>query len=117
MNQPSFRKNTVVGVLLVAGLAAWVATAFNSRSPLYANPVHGAASNDLIALTLPQGDHRQHLVLVDPQRRVVGVYQVDPTTGEVALRSVRNVSWDLQMTEFNSATPLPREIRSVVEQR
>jgi hypothetical protein len=111
MNKKTF------GALLVVGFVAWAVTAFSSRPPLYATPINGSGPTDLIALTMPQGEHRQQLVLVDPVRRVLGVYQVDPTSGEVALRSVRNVTWDLQMTEFNCAVPLPREIRSVVEQR
>jgi hypothetical protein len=56
-------------------------------------------------------------MVIDAKLRVMGVYQIDGTSGEIALKSVRNFSWDLQMTEFNAASPLPREIRSLLEQR
>jgi hypothetical protein len=46
------------------------------------------------------------------------VYQVDPRSGAIALKSVRNIHWDLQMDEFNSGgNPSPKEIRSLLEQR
>jgi len=47
----------------------------------------------------------------------MSVYHIELATGKIALRSVRNIHWDLQMTEFNSADPLPREIRSLLEPR
>jgi hypothetical protein len=47
----------------------------------------------------------------------MSVYHIDRQTGEIALRSVRNVAWDLQMEEFNGVSPSPREIRSLLEQR
>ena len=47
----------------------------------------------------------------------MGVYHIDLATGEVSLKSVRNIHWDLQMIEFNGTRPLPREVRSMLEQR
>jgi len=44
---------------------------------------------------------------------VLAVYHVDKATGEIALRSVRNITWDLQMVEFNSGKPLPQDIRNL----
>jgi hypothetical protein len=43
------------------------------------------------------------------------IYHVDPATGVVALKSVRNIQWDLMMDEFNGVSPLPREIRSMLQ--
>jgi len=56
------------------------------------------------------------LTLVDPRSRVVGVYHIDRSTGEISLKSVRNVNWDLQMMQFNSKTPLPQEIQGMLKQ-
>jgi hypothetical protein len=33
----------------------------------------------------------------------------------VALKSVRSIQYDLMMQEFNGVSPLPREIRAMVE--
>jgi hypothetical protein len=76
-----------------------------------------AANAELITLTASLGDHRQQLTLIDPRQRVMSVYHVDAATGEIALKSVRNFQWDMQLHEFNSAKPLPRDIRSLVEQK
>jgi hypothetical protein len=71
-------------------------------------------SSELIALSFDAGGGRQHITLIDPRTHMVSVYAIDPATGEIALRSVRNVHWDLQMDEFNGTTPSPREIRSLL---
>jgi hypothetical protein len=47
----------------------------------------------------------------------MSVYHIGLTTGKIALRSVRNIHWDLQMTEFNGEAPLPREIQALIEPR
>jgi hypothetical protein len=43
----------------------------------------------------------------------MAVYHVDRASGEIILRSVRNLTWDLQMMEFNSGEPLPQDIRDM----
>ena len=85
----------------------------------YAGPgANGSASgHELITLTSSIDDHRQQLTVIDPRLRVIGVYHVQLDTGEIALKSVRNFHWDLQMVEFNSTSPLPREIRTILEQK
>jgi Tol biopolymer transport system component len=70
----------------------------------------------------PDGKHiayasRSNITLIDPQTRSMVVYHIDKTNGEISLRSVRNVHWDMQMDEFNGKNPLPREIRSLLQTR
>ena len=55
--------------------------------------------------------------MIDPDLKVVSVYHLELVSGEITLKSVRNIHWDLQMTEFNTSAPQPREIRSLLEQR
>ncbi len=57
------------------------------------------------------------LTVIDPRQQAMGVYHIDLASGKIAPMSVRNIRWDLQMTEFNGVNPLPREIRSQLEQR
>jgi hypothetical protein len=70
-------------------------------------------TGNLITHVLPSDGSAQALVVVDPVQRVLAVYHVDKSTGEIGLRSVRNITWDLQLPEFNSGEPLPRDIRNM----
>jgi hypothetical protein len=56
------------------------------------------------------------VTVIDPATRAMSVYHVSLATGEVTLKSVRRIHWDLQMNEFNATHPLPGEIRSMIEQ-
>lgn len=75
-------------------------------------------SDQLIALSFDLGDGRQQVTMVDPRQRVLAVYHVDKASGGIALKSVRNVQWDLLMEDFNSAgAPTPREVRAISQER
>ncbi|HTU23998.1 MAG TPA: hypothetical protein VMF30_01295 [Pirellulales bacterium] len=74
-----------------------------------------STSGQLITQMTALGDNRQQLVAIDPEMQVMAVYQID-AAGEVMLKSVRNFHWDLQMEQFNGTSPLPQEIRSLVNQ-
>jgi hypothetical protein len=52
------------------------------------------------------------VTVIDPKARVMSVYTIDPKSGEITLRSVRNITWDLQLIEFNATSPTPRELKS-----
>jgi hypothetical protein len=55
----------------------------------------------------------QVVTIIDAQQRVLAVYHVDRASGEITLKSVRNLTWDLQMLEYNSGAPLPQDIRNM----
>jgi len=73
------------------------------------------AAPGLMAFTTPAGEGRQMLVIVAPEQQVVSVYHVDVASGEIALRSVRNIQGDLAMDDFNGVRPTPGEIRQKLE--
>lgn len=73
-------------------------------------------SSGLVVHTSTSEDGGQHMIMVDPETRVMAVYHVDGTNGKVSLRSVRNLQWDLLIEEFNGGTPSPREIRKLLNQ-
>lgn len=102
----------VIAVSLLA--SAWD-TAFAQRS-LTAEQVHRPESS-LIALSFAAGEKLQQVAVVDPAKRVIGVYHIDAATGQVELKSVRKIEWDLEMVQFNGTDPLPEEIRSLMEQK
>jgi hypothetical protein len=76
-----------------------------------------SASSELIALSSDTQDGQQQITVIDPQSRVMSVYHVDHATGMISLKSVRSIHADLLMDEFNTDSPLPREIRAILKQR
>jgi hypothetical protein len=84
---------------------------------------HGATGpmmpggGDLIVVPMLANEKSQLLSIVDPRGRMLCVYRVDPTTGKIALKSARNLNWDLQMSYLNNEAPLPQEIQTLLEQR
>lgn len=84
--------------------------ALGTRIPL-------AAAGDLMAFSSEIGSGPAQVTLIDAKSRVMAVYHVDRTTGQIELKSVRNVQWDLLVEEFNGVRPLPREIRALLEQQ
>jgi hypothetical protein len=73
--------------------------------------------SDLIAIPGSDAGGQQLLLLIDPQRRILGSYHVDATTGQIALRSVRNIRWDLELDEFNGTEPSPEKIQALLRSR
>jgi len=113
-------KSTILGTFAGAFLMLAVLAVLEHRSTVFAQqyqaPGQAAGGDRLIALSesTPNG---QLLTVIDPRQRAICVYRVDSATGKIALRSVRNIHYDLQMSEFNGEAPLPREIRLLLEQR
>lgn len=113
-------KATVLGALLVAGLAMAVVGASGPGGEVLAQrltPSGAVAGSELIVVPAPVGEKAQLLTVIDPRGQVMSVYEIELATGKIALKSVRAIRWDLQMTEFNGESPLPREIRALLEQR
>jgi hypothetical protein len=114
-------KAAAIGAL-VGVLSSLVAIGlFNAGGPAQAqattNAAHRFATEDLITSTTLVAENRQLVTIIDPKSRVMAVYLVEGATGQVSLKSVRPVHWDLQLAEFNCTSPLPQEIRSLVETR
>jgi hypothetical protein len=114
-------RRAALGALVGAGLVAVAIGLFGQRGEVFAQRVtpcpQGATGGELIAVPTPLGDRGQLLTVIDPRQQTIGVYSIDLTTGKISLRSVRAIRWDLQMTEFNGDSPLPREVRLQLEQR
>ena len=56
---------------------------------------------------------RSSAILFDPNLQVIAVYNIDSVDGSITLMSVRKITWDLQMEEYNSGEPAPEDIRSM----
>ena len=114
-------KGVMLGVLAGAGLVLLAVGTLQHTNEVFAQRLApyepAAAESDLIVLSAPAGEKGQLITVIDPQQRVMSVYQFDPVSGKIALRSVRNIRWDLQMMWLNNESPLPQEIRSLLETR
>ena len=102
----------------VIGLAT-VLTAWRVGSPAaWANQLVPAATHSSGLIThVQEGDGRAtRVIVIDPQLQVMGVYDISRENGEIQLRSIRRLSADLQMLEFNSGEPSPADIQSRLEQ-
>ena len=113
-------------LLVVAVLVAAVIGLANAQAPRAGHERaaiervsqdRAASSPDLLALSHDGPDGRQQITIVDPRQRVMAVYHVDRVSGALSLKSVRNLTWDLQIEDFNSGTPAPRDIRALKEQQ
>ena len=115
-------KRIVLGTLLGVGLVMVAVALADQRGEVLAQRAMPAAQapaagSELIVVPTSLGDRGQMLTVVDPRQRVLSVYHIDLMTGKIALKSVRNIQWDMQMTYLNNENPLPQEIRSLSEQR
>ena len=107
-------RHSLFGALLGASLVIAVAAGRGSSEPAYAPPVDlpARANSELITHMSATDGAALTVTVIDPKQRVMAVYHVDRGTGEISPKSVRNLTWDLQMTEFNSGNPLPQDIRN-----
>lgn len=107
--------STLTGSCLVAalGFAAWINQA-DAQSP---DPATFVSQDGIIALHLDGSETADAVALLDTKSRVMSVYHIDRSNGEVSLKSVRNVTWDLQLDEFNGVKPSPKEIKNLVPPR
>jgi hypothetical protein len=118
-------KRAILGLLVGAGVVALAVCVVDHRGEVMAQHVapnsqpspQPICGGDLIAVPSPVGDKGQLLTVLDPRQQTMGVYWIEAGTGKITLRSVRNIRYDLQMTDFNGDNPLPREIRMQLEQR
>ncbi len=109
-------RNALMGILVVGCLTAVFASFDARRSPVQAQqPVRGQGG--LIALDSDTEPTRHQVVVIDPKSRALSVYHIDYATGQISLKSVRNIDADLLMDEFNTDSPLPKEIRAILDQR
>jgi hypothetical protein len=112
-------RTAMMGALLVAGLVFAVFVVLPDSGAVFAQrPAPGGlvqGADGLLAFSETVDEQYQQVTLIDPERRVMAVYHVELETGKIALQSVRNFHWDLQMMEFNGENPLPQEIQSLLE--
>jgi hypothetical protein len=109
-------RQTGLGALLGAALVLLAGLMLTSRNQAAAQGNGNGQSGDLIAFSSPATEQRQQLIVIDPHTRAMAVYHVDLASGALSLKSVRNVQFDLMMSEFNGVSPSPHDIQSMLQQ-
>ena len=106
----------LLGLVVVALAVAGMASPFRQ---VHAGPatVAGPGSADALTIAAADTESGQQIVIVDRQSRVMSVYHVERDSGKISLKSVRNMTWDMQMLQWNSQSPLPQEVRTMLQQR
>lgn len=116
-----FAVTLLVGIGWATSIDLWAQR--QSREPLEERPVVPmrvpvAAAGDVIAFCSERADGPSQVTLIDAKSRTMCVYHIDASAeSKIELKSVRNCRWDLRMEEFNGMSPLPREIRALMEQK
>jgi hypothetical protein len=111
---------TLVGMGLVMAAAAMAEQRGEAVTPRIVSAMPGAAAvagHELIVMPTTLNEKTQMLTVVDERQRVLSVYHIDMATGKIALKSVRNIHWDLQINDLNNEDPLPQQIKSLLEQK
>ncbi|MBN2295150.1 MAG: hypothetical protein JXM70_22160 [Pirellulales bacterium] len=113
-------KTILLGALAGALVVATGLIAFPENGEAQVRPPYvqrPAGSNDgLIALSETVDGRYQQVTVIDPLSHSMCVYHIDFTSGEIALRSVRKIHWDMQMTDFNGTKPLASEVKTLSQQ-
>jgi len=106
---------------MFAVLAGLVFTAMTGGLLLAQRPLRPAVPGDagapgqLWISATPLDDHRQLLLVVDPQIKTAAVYHVDAGQGTLTLKSTRDITWDLMVGDFNSQEPKPSALKKMLQ--
>jgi hypothetical protein len=112
--------SSVLIVFSVTVGIAWLASKSNSQpmgnyNPSQMSQSNSAVGNDRMLMSVgPSGVGPNQVLLFDTQKQVLATYWIAPESGIIQLKSVRNVSADLQLDEFNAAEPSPSKVRGIL---
>lgn len=109
----SYRGVGLAAVLAVAGLV-W---SVEAQQPPASMPNFGGAGQ-LITYLIPSADAKPTaLTIVEPATKRIVVYHIDKTSGEITLKSARDITGDLILDYWNSPGISPQEIMQGHERR
>lgn len=94
--------------LIAAAACCWRASAQTAHG----EPVAGILGRELITHFESSAAGPTTLTVIDPASKALAVYHITRETGEIKLKSVRKIEWDLRLEALNSNAPTPDEIRN-----
>lgn len=111
------KKKSVWYAAVLAGVAVvvagWQAGTDKAVAGQLVSPT--GASAGLITHVISIADQPTRVIAVDPVQKRIAVYFVSLQSGEIQLKSVRNILGDLAMQEFNSGDPSPLDIEKLLK--
>jgi len=103
-----------LAVAMLAVVAAALLAAVLTTSPTAVAQAPGAAEDEgMLAVAGQISGETYGLYLIDRRSGVITMYEWQPTTRKLRLLAARNITFDLQLDEYNTE-PSPSEIQSLV---
>jgi hypothetical protein len=96
---------------LTAGLAFACWQGGNLAAERLAQPSGGP----LWVAESPVDEVTRLLTVVDQEGRRIAIYQINALTGALTLRSTRDISWDLMVSDFNAQEPRPAALQKMLQ--
>ncbi len=103
----------VAAVAVVAGIVCWFANAELALANQAVPPAIGASG--MITHVLRSEVQPTRVIVIDPELRVMAVYEIGREKAEIEFLSSRNFSYDMQMLGHNSVEPTPESIKKMLE--
>jgi hypothetical protein len=114
--QPRTTRQTFANVAVVAvvvGTFCWYASTELALANQAAPPAIGASG--MITHVLQSAVQPTRVIVIDPQLRVMAVYEIGREKAEIKLLSSRNFTFDMQMLGYNSVEPTPEAIKKLLD--
>ena len=115
--QPKATRATVWCV--AAGVVGVTAFLFchTDAEPTWANQSMSleAGSTGMVVHVQEDESRPTRVIVVEPQLRVMAVYEIAQEKAQIKFLSSRNLTYDLQMLGFNSVDPSPEDIKKSLE--
>ncbi len=100
-------------VLVVVGLFCWYANAEMAWANQATAPATG--STGMIAHVQQIDGRSTRVIVIDPELRVMAVYEIGREKAEIKLLSSRDFSYDMQLLGYNSVDPSPEDVKKMLE--
>lgn len=78
-------------------------------------PVTGGTGGLITHIEQSAAGDVTRVIMIDPQLRRMAVYDVPSSSGAIQLKSVRNLTVDLQLQSFNSEDPSPIDMEKMLQ--
>lgn len=104
---------------LLTGLAAALLVVLGASARAQETPLSPLAKPGpgVMVVAGQISDKTYGLYLVDYEKSTICVYQFLPNSHKLRLMAARTYRYDVQLDEFNTHDPLPREVRDLVQQQ
>lgn len=106
---------TGLAACVVLAVIAWIGASSRETAAQRPAPAEGGGAAGLWISCAPLDAGRQLLLVIDPHLKNAAVYHVDTAAGTLALKSSRDISYDLMVGDFNAQAPKPSDLKKLLE--